>query len=182
MYSKTSFCCRLIFKIYFRNSVSGNPASTFKQYLLYCDLTHKQFTYTQVDVTVNVKPILCSQPFPCGKIRIKTPFPRGKIRINTLWHTKSYIISKLYMHSCMTTFTLFFLLHYFTFTALYISIYIFKPLSCTTQFMDLQVTSCSFSIQPSSDLFIINCHKKELIPADGIEISFLYTLHHKNIC
>jgi hypothetical protein len=70
-------------------------------------------SHTQVNITVNVKPILCSQPFPCSKTRI-----------NTLWHTKSCIISKLYIHSCTTIFTLFFLLHYFTFTVLFIYIQI----------------------------------------------------------
>jgi len=61
-------------------------------------------------------------------------------------------------------------------------IYILKIPSRITQFRALQVTNPGFSSKPSSDLFIIKSHTKNLISACGIEISLPYSTHHKNLC
>lgn len=60
--------------------------------------------------------------------------------------------------------------------------YILKIPSCITQFTALWIISPGFSSKPSSDLFIITSYTKNLILACGIEISFPYNMHHKNLC
>jgi hypothetical protein len=48
------------------------------------------------------------------------------------------------------------------------------------QFIDLQVTSFGFSMKPSSDLFIIKSHVKN-VSACGIDISFPYNIRNNYV-